>query len=59
MLLEVSLNLALDEPLKIGIDSGVDPPGAIAATREKRVDEMRRLPGASSIAARATIGRSS
>ena len=42
MLLEVSLNLALDEPLKIGIDGGVDPPGAVTATGEECVDEMWR-----------------
>ena len=42
VLLEVSLNLALDEPLKIGIDGRVDPAGAIAAAGEKRIDEMRR-----------------
>jgi hypothetical protein len=42
VLLEISLNLAFDEPLKIGVESGVDPPGTITAAGEERVDEMRR-----------------
>src|SRR5687767_15092325 len=40
VLLQVSLNLTFDEPLKVGIDGRIDPAGGTGTAGEKRVYEV-------------------